>query len=118
MIMEAMDSPVDEKALGGAEGEVIRTGANIPSDKKGVDMTSAEKVNESSITSSGEETISPDSNEVVSTANDIVTHIIRVEDDPTISPWTFRMVFLGIVPYLRPLPNITWEGIVIYTLRC
>ncbi|OJJ43612.1 hypothetical protein ASPZODRAFT_154463 [Penicilliopsis zonata CBS 506.65] len=35
------------------------------------------------------------SDEVVSTANDLVTHIIAVEDDPSINPWTVRMVFIG-----------------------
>lgn len=34
-------------------------------------------------------------NEVAETAADLVTHVIHVEDDPTLNPWTFRMVFLG-----------------------
>lgn len=29
------------------------------------------------------------------TAEDIVTHVIGVDDDPTLSPWTFRMFFVG-----------------------
>lgn len=29
------------------------------------------------------------------TAEDIVTAIIHVEDDPTLNPWTFRMFFIG-----------------------
>ena len=32
---------------------------------------------------------------VVSTAKDLVTHVLHVDDDPTLSPWTFRMMFLG-----------------------
>jgi len=32
---------------------------------------------------------------VVSTAEDLVTRIINVEDDPTMDPWTFRTFFLG-----------------------
>ncbi|PWY87384.1 OPT superfamily oligopeptide transporter [Aspergillus heteromorphus CBS 117.55] len=32
---------------------------------------------------------------VVSTAQDLVTHIIRVEDDTSLNPWSVRMVFLG-----------------------
>ncbi|RDK41660.1 OPT superfamily oligopeptide transporter [Aspergillus phoenicis ATCC 13157] len=36
-----------------------------------------------------------DSDQVVSTAQDLVTHIIKVEDDPSLNPWSFRMVFLG-----------------------
>jgi hypothetical protein len=31
----------------------------------------------------------------VSTAEDLVTQVIHVEDDPTVNPWTFRMFFLG-----------------------
>ncbi|KAK5991876.1 Sexual differentiation process isp4-like protein [Cladobotryum mycophilum] len=30
------------------------------------------------------------------TAEDIVTHVIHVDDDNTLSPWTFRMFFIGI----------------------
>ena len=29
------------------------------------------------------------------TAEDIVTHVIDVDDDPTLNPWTFRMFFIG-----------------------
>jgi hypothetical protein len=29
-------------------------------------------------------------------ARDLVTEVLRVEDDPTVSPWTFRMWFIGI----------------------
>jgi hypothetical protein len=31
-----------------------------------------------------------------STARDLVSEILAVEDDPTINPWTFRMWFIGI----------------------
>lgn len=30
------------------------------------------------------------------TARDLVTEILLVEDDPTLNPWTFRMWFIGI----------------------
>jgi len=33
--------------------------------------------------------------DVISDAKDIVTHVIHVDDDPTLSPWTFRAFFLG-----------------------
>jgi hypothetical protein len=29
-------------------------------------------------------------------ARDLVTEVLMVEDDPTVSPWTFRMWFIGI----------------------
>lgn len=32
---------------------------------------------------------------VLESAEDIVTHVIHVEDDPSLSPWTFRMFFIG-----------------------
>ena len=32
---------------------------------------------------------------VLSTAKDLVTHIVHVQDDPSLSPWTFRMFFIG-----------------------
>lgn len=33
--------------------------------------------------------------EIASTAEDLVTRVINVEDDPTLNPWTFRTFFLG-----------------------
>lgn len=39
---------------------------------------------------------------VLENAKDILTHIIHVDDDPTLSPWTFRAFFLGKCPYHRP----------------
>ena len=94
--METMTAPIGEKTLASGQGKTLRRDTNISSDEKNVDMSLAEKMDRSFIPSSGEELSSADNHEVVSTANDLVTHIIRVEDDPTISPWTFRMVFLGI----------------------
>lgn len=32
---------------------------------------------------------------VLEDAKDIVAEVIAVDDDPSISPWTFRMLFLG-----------------------
>lgn len=29
-------------------------------------------------------------------AKDLVTEVLKVEDDPTINPWTFRVFFLGL----------------------
>jgi hypothetical protein len=31
---------------------------------------------------------------IVETAEDIVNQVLTVEDDPTLNPWTFRMLFL------------------------
>lgn len=33
--------------------------------------------------------------DVVETAKDIVTHVLHVDDDPSLNPWTFRMFFIG-----------------------
>jgi hypothetical protein len=35
----------------------------------------------------------------LNTAEDIVTHVIDLDDDPTLNPWTFRMFFLGTVAF-------------------
>lgn len=44
---------------------------------------------------------------VLENAEDIVTHVIHVDDDPTLSPWTFRMFFIGKLALLyRPLDEI------------
>ena len=36
----------------------------------------------------------------VSTAKDLVTNILHVDDDPSLNPWTFRMWFLGELDYM------------------
>ena len=33
--------------------------------------------------------------DVVTTAKDLLTHILHVDDDPSLNPWTFRMFVLG-----------------------
>jgi hypothetical protein len=33
---------------------------------------------------------------VLNDARDIVTHVISVEDDPSLSPWTFRTLVIGL----------------------
>jgi hypothetical protein len=43
------------------------------------------------------EASSDDDNVVVSTAEEIATKVIHVDDDPTLNPWTFRMFFLGML---------------------
>jgi len=33
--------------------------------------------------------------DVVHTAKDIVTHVLHVDDEKSLNPWTFRMFFIG-----------------------
>lgn len=33
--------------------------------------------------------------DILTTAKDVLTHIVHVDDDPSLSPWTFRAFFLG-----------------------
>ena len=35
------------------------------------------------------------------TAEDLVTNVLHVDDDPTQNPWTVRMVFLGMCSFAR-----------------
>jgi hypothetical protein len=32
---------------------------------------------------------------ILTDAKDVLTHVIHVDDDPSLSPWTFRAFFLG-----------------------
>jgi hypothetical protein len=45
--------------------------------------------------------------EAVSTAEDLVTRVINVEDDPSLDPWTFRTFFLGSLKATIPRRQIT-----------
>lgn len=40
-------------------------------------------------------------------AEEIVTHVIHVDDDPSLSPWTFRMFFIG---ECSTNVVLTWDG--------
>jgi hypothetical protein len=37
-----------------------------------------------------------DNNVVLQNEREIATHVISVDDDPSLSPWTFRAVFIGL----------------------
>jgi len=59
-------------------------------DSKSLDSKSAEVRVENLVVSEKE------TGKNVSSARDLVTEILLVEDDPTQNPWTFRMWFIGI----------------------
>ncbi|RAH47085.1 OPT family oligopeptide transporter [Aspergillus brunneoviolaceus CBS 621.78] len=65
-------------------------------EKSGHDRSSMEpRILEKGETFPADEDQGFESDQVVSTAADLVTQIIKVEDDPSLNPWSFRMVFLG-----------------------
>lgn len=41
------------------------------------------------------EALSKENAAPLATAEEIVTHVIHVDDDATLNPWTFRMFFIG-----------------------
>jgi hypothetical protein len=108
-------APVIERQL---DDEVVRTDSEKTTSKKAADIYTDEKQSAhvwgddgpekvgAIVTSekhpahiSGEDGVDPESLEgetgPLETAEDIVTHVIAVDDDPTLSPWTFRMFFVG-----------------------
>lgn len=60
--------------------------------KKGADKLLPEKDIESAA-SVGED---GDDDHVISDYRDLITHVISVEDDPTLNCWTFRVLVIGI----------------------
>jgi hypothetical protein len=42
-----------------------------------------------------ESTTGTDTTGILQNERDIVTHVISVEDDPSLNPWTFRSFFIG-----------------------
>jgi hypothetical protein len=42
---------------------------------------------------------------VLNNAKDVLTHVLHVDDDPSLSPWTFRAFFLG-MSHLHANQNI------------
>lgn len=51
---------------------------------------------------------------VVTNAKDLVTHVLHVDDDPSLNPWTFRAFFLGAClwhyGYTPPLHHDSVDG--------
>jgi len=72
-------------------------------DDKHAEFTNEKKIdgaidgNEEPITYDGEvpRYESEEEDLVIETAEDITTHVLHLEDDKTLNPWTFRMFFLG-----------------------
>ncbi|KAG1875141.1 OPT oligopeptide transporter protein-domain-containing protein [Suillus tomentosus] len=65
-------------------------------DEKSIDVKEKSKsycVNEDIETSTGEDT---DEITVLQNERDIATHVISVDDDPSLNPWTFRAFFIGL----------------------
>ncbi|PYI13003.1 OPT superfamily oligopeptide transporter [Aspergillus japonicus CBS 114.51] len=84
MEIKQADLPIDEGLAGKYE------------EKSGYDRSSTEpRILEKGETFSVDGDQGFESDQVVSTAADLVTQIIKVEDDPSLNPWSFRMVFLG-----------------------
>jgi hypothetical protein len=68
----------------------------VPSDmaKKSPNVLDLSKSGEPVPLYEGEEGLRRDS-VVMETAEDLVTNVIGLDDDPTLNPWTFRAFFLG-----------------------
>ncbi|KAI0268601.1 OPT oligopeptide transporter [Gloeopeniophorella convolvens] len=67
--------------------------------EKQMDMDTSEKFSDEKgpyFKADTESITGSDVTEVLQNERDIVTHIISVEDDPSLSPWTFRSFFIGI----------------------
>lgn len=92
----AIERQPDDEVVHSSDSEKTST-------KKAADVYTDEK--HPSNVWSGEEGGDPESLEgetgPLETAEDIVTHVIGVDDDPSLSPWTFRMFFVGKWPW-RP----------------
>jgi hypothetical protein len=86
--------PVIERQLD--DGQIVHTDSEKTSSKD----TSGVYPDEKHVARfSGDKKVDPETLEgetgPLETAEDIVTHVIAVDDDPTLSPWTFRMFFVG-----------------------
>ncbi|KII92275.1 hypothetical protein PLICRDRAFT_50693 [Plicaturopsis crispa FD-325 SS-3] len=73
-IPELKDPIVDEKAFGIEEKVVYDNGVDVES------------------TQASEE----DDFAVLTTERDVATHVVSLDDDPSLNPWTFRAFFIGI----------------------
>lgn len=102
-----MDSPretevvYDEKSH---EAPAITKNSESIDSKDAKNDKFAETPYETEISSSSDEEGRGGEVNALETAEDIVTAIINVDDDPTLNPWTFRMFFIGLcAPYFAYL---------------
>ncbi|KAI0001375.1 OPT oligopeptide transporter protein-domain-containing protein [Russula compacta] len=66
------------------------------SSKNQTDLDAPDKLSEKHSTADVESTTGTDDSDVLQNERDLVTHVISVEDDPSLNPWTFRSFFIGI----------------------
>jgi hypothetical protein len=89
-------SLVERESSAGVESE--------KSGEKGGDMKKVPSIREVPLPYYDDaEALSKENAAPIATAEEIVTHVIHVDDDPTLNPWTFRMFFIG-EPFLCGLP--------------
>lgn len=82
------DSLVDREPSTGANSENLG--------EKGGDMNKVASIQEVPLQYYDDaEALSKENAAPLTTAEEIVTHVINVDDDPTLNPWTFRMFFIG-----------------------
>ncbi|CAI7582511.1 unnamed protein product [Penicillium discolor] len=83
------DSLVDREPSTGANSEKLG--------EKGRDMNKVASIQEVPLQYYDDtEALSKENAAPLTTAEEIVTHVIHVDDDPTLNPWTFRMFFIGL----------------------
>lgn len=66
------------------------------SSKNQTDLDAPDKLSEKHSKADVESTTGTDDGDVLQNERDLVTHVISVEDDPSLNPWTFRSFFIGI----------------------
>lgn len=84
----------DAESLKGAKAGVIEVGDGAP---PAFDAEAEDHFGEGTVVTSVsilQEATSEASTDIFQAA-DVVTHVLHVDDDPTLSPWTFRAFFIG-----------------------
>jgi hypothetical protein len=100
-----------ESGSGGADdhGVVVdekKVSGDAKNDKAGHDFALSSGADLPSYETDGRERLGAISSDgvgdsVVTTAEDLITRVIDLEDDPTQNPWTFRVFFLGAYSHRR-----------------
>lgn len=90
--------PIDIKPAAAGSDTSSEKLKNESSDKDGVEVSNVAYVlkGDRADADYAGETPEPEEGHVVSSAKDIVTQVLSLDDDPSLNPWTFRMWFLGL----------------------
>ena len=89
---------MDNEGIGAHPNRYPTTINMVPSGNEGIFIQNEEKLyySKADVEATSNPPVDDTSDVVLHTEREIATHVISVDDDPSLNPWTFRAFFLGL----------------------